>query len=1395
MNGWHLLPDAGWWLVKSSAQAAVLVLVVLAVQWLFRRRLPAKWRHALWWLVVIRLLLPVTPSSGLSLFHWAGWPSNRMEQPLAAPAPARLPSGSAAVPLVTMVPSSAVPTASELPVSALVAPPTPDGEQPRRGLLPEPIPAARSAAGTPRSRGSSWPLALGWLWMAGVGVLAARLGFVVVRMRRALAEATPLADPVACRVLDQSCEEMGVRCRPRLYETAAVTSPALCGLWRPRLLLPPGLVGRFSAEELRLVFLHELAHLRRRDIAVNWLTTILQILHWFNPLLWLAFHRMRADSELACDARALSVAREGEQRAYGQTIIKLLEGATRSSVLPGVVGILEEQSQMKHRIRMIARFRPSRGRAGVAALAAVVLGWVCLTDAPAAKTGEAKATADSGKRTASASTPEPGSDREVRVGADPAPTTEGAPYGTRSLTVMVLDAASGRPLAGTEVYVGGWGERGPRRLTDDNGTYRFNFALPPAESRRPMSNFSVNARHPEFAPRSVMWTASGGDVYAGLPDEVTLRLERGITIGGLVQDERGAPLPGVRVLLSGSDYHGFIMGTEERETHEYPELSLNDPSSPAAVTDGAGRWSYGPVPSDLEFISVTLVRPDGAREAFTTSPREVNVTRLEAVSLTELRATNAVLKLPDGLTVRGVVVDEAGQPLAGVTVKEGYGQGNIARVSELTTGPDGRFERPHRVARQWIYTAAREDRATVSVVAQVEPGMGEVRIVLPPARPLRIEVVDETGKPLPDVQLSADPYRTEAQILDWAGTTDATGAAIWSNPPTGPATLNAASKALPAYRKFKTVPGEAERCVVLRAGGTERINVRVKALDASTRQPVKVGAVSANYEGGFSPFRSVAEPGASEFSVTLNRADVRVGMSPSYRLKLEAAGYEPLLTGSYDFDEGDQELELSLRRGGGPAEWLVLQPNGEPAADARCWVRATTTGNTLFINAPGRYYGDGLAQAQADAQGRLKLPSAPPEATVVVAHPNGFLAATVAALQRREAIQLEPYGGVEGRVLVAGEPRSAVNVSITPLAWSPSLPFHLSYTTTTGTDGGFRFTQVPTGEYKLYRWQMPMRTMRFGGTITETCQWPLTVRAGETNQVTYAFRGRPLVGQAVADPADAAVDWQNDVHVLALKVPPGAGPQRVNREDYATLEAFRKANDASFSSNARLAEARTARTYQLSLEQDGGFRVEDVPPGTYELRIRLTKPTEGTRASPLPRPEDEIGTLTREVVVAEGSGPLDLGTVTVGIKAEALGRKSVPMDFTAETLDGKPLRLSEIAGPRLVVFWAAWSERSREALDDLQRLRRSLEPRAGLTLVGVSLDDEAGTAAGVVRESSYDWLQARLSAEERVRFITAFDVTQLPTIFLVDSSGRVVNRDLEGERLSLAVKRLLAQPK
>jgi bla regulator protein BlaR1 len=219
------------------------------------------------------------------------------------------------------------------------------------------------------------------LWATGALFMAVCLWINHFRIHRSVTRRRPLINEAVLNLLEDCKQRMGVRTPVTLVETAAVDGPCLFGVLRPRLLLPPGFTGGFSPDELRYVFLHELGHVKRHDVLLGWLMALLQILHWFNPLVWLAFSRMRVDRELACDALALSHAEDEDNKPYGRTIVKLLEDFGNSLRAPSLAGIVEEKQQMKERIIMIAKFHKSNGGFAVAACLLAVLGLVTLTDA------------------------------------------------------------------------------------------------------------------------------------------------------------------------------------------------------------------------------------------------------------------------------------------------------------------------------------------------------------------------------------------------------------------------------------------------------------------------------------------------------------------------------------------------------------------------------------------------------------------------------------------------------------------------------------------------------------------------------------------------------------------------------------------------------------------------------------------------------------------------------------------------------------------------------------------------------------------------------------------------------------------------------------------------------
>jgi beta-lactamase regulating signal transducer with metallopeptidase domain len=327
------------WLWRASWEASVIVVLVLLVQWLLRRQLTPRGRHALWVLVVLRLALPCSVHSPISLFTWLETQSQAGGTPTAADAVRLSAKGSDS--LAAVVPN----------VSLL----------------------AKAHAGP----------VLRWAWLAGALTLPLCLIVGNYRLGRKVRGQRLVTDGAVLTLLEDCKQEMGVSTPLAMVETNLVASPSLFGFIRPRLLLPSGLTRSFSLGELRYVFLHELGHVRRRDIPMNWLMTLTLMLHWFNPVVWYAYSRMRVERELACDALALGQAREAENRPYGRTMIKLLEGFSRPAMIPGLVGILENKTQMKRRISMIAKFKRTNqwSVAAVAALAGLAL--VTLTDPPA----------------------------------------------------------------------------------------------------------------------------------------------------------------------------------------------------------------------------------------------------------------------------------------------------------------------------------------------------------------------------------------------------------------------------------------------------------------------------------------------------------------------------------------------------------------------------------------------------------------------------------------------------------------------------------------------------------------------------------------------------------------------------------------------------------------------------------------------------------------------------------------------------------------------------------------------------------------------------------------------------------------------------------------------------
>ena len=321
------------WLIDAGWQAAVMAIILGLLLMVMGRRIPAAWRYAALFLVVVRLLLPSLPEAPISAYRMVpSTPAAAWEQSLpTARVPAWLESRPGESPMIMTGTSR-----------------------------PKPV--------------QDWKTYAGFAWIIGAGGLAAWLvvrQFLFHLARRRRSRAVP---PEISGLLQEVSVLAGLRRVPRLDVLDALPTPALTGLFRPVILLPAEFANRLPATSLRHILLHECIHIRRGDLWTHFLTLVATVIHWWNPMVWWLLRRLHVERELATDAGVLRCLRAEERGAYGETLLDLATGPTLRGFLQPSLGVLERHAVLRRRIRQIAGFGRTPvfvGTIGIVLLAAV----------------------------------------------------------------------------------------------------------------------------------------------------------------------------------------------------------------------------------------------------------------------------------------------------------------------------------------------------------------------------------------------------------------------------------------------------------------------------------------------------------------------------------------------------------------------------------------------------------------------------------------------------------------------------------------------------------------------------------------------------------------------------------------------------------------------------------------------------------------------------------------------------------------------------------------------------------------------------------------------------------------------------------------------------------------
>ncbi len=343
-------------LLLDAAVRSVVFLGLVALAVLGMRRASAATRHWAWLLGFVGLLL--LPVTAAAVPGWRVLP-RRGAWSLAAAGPASMPD-------VESTSQRSRPSAGgphpELPTSGLRPIGSPAGGL--RRPVDQVVPLAPAIVGRhPAGPTASRPAALTWAgratlaWLAGTSWHLGRLVLGYAGLRRLRSECVSI-DEGECRdQLDRACGVIGVRRKVQLLAGPRHLMPMTWGLWHARVLLPTE-AADWEPTRLDNVLLHELGHVRRFDCATQLVAQLACAAYWFNPLVWLAWHRLRAERERACDDVVLNAGTAAT--AYARHLVQCAAGLPRHPfTLPALA--MARPSTLELRLRTL--LEPGRHRA------------------------------------------------------------------------------------------------------------------------------------------------------------------------------------------------------------------------------------------------------------------------------------------------------------------------------------------------------------------------------------------------------------------------------------------------------------------------------------------------------------------------------------------------------------------------------------------------------------------------------------------------------------------------------------------------------------------------------------------------------------------------------------------------------------------------------------------------------------------------------------------------------------------------------------------------------------------------------------------------------------------------------------------------------------------------
>lgn len=971
-------------LVDALAEQSLLVCVVFLLAALASRMLrtaSAHWRYLMWLMVIAKCLTP--PIVNLSL-------------PVASLPPTIAGSASDDVKAATASSYQAPPLKSDEALSQA----TPVVTQ-RRDTAKTPAAEALSPI-RDSTRAVDVRAWLAAAWAIGFFSFSAFAVSRIWRTRQQLRRTRSAVDSETQELVAELSKQLGMRKAPLVYTTAAAGQPFVWGWLAGSIYLPPQFARMGDATQRRTVLMHELAHVSRRDAAMNLVQLFVQAIFFFHPLVWRANREIRKEREKCCDEIVLSSSLTSP-RAYCEAIIEVMAHSVRgvhSAPALAVAGELEAVEE-----RMAAILIPQRRfarRASWLARGAALAAACCVLPTALVVTSRAQ---------------------------DPTNAPTAAGTGSDSwqkgqvLEVRLVDAQTEQPLQGVALELQNAGEGIDFQDVKEFTTDVEGRALLPLTDLPPTA-VRVYPTKAGYVPLRVYWE---GAPWAKLPASITIPLPRGKKFGGVVKNESGEPAPGVTVQI---DYWAKGEG-------KAPHIRAN--INAKVTTDEQGRWQIDKMPAEIDESELRIFYSHPDYVSDWTRPGFLPMPIYPPTSLQDFFDQTAVTTMRTGSDVSGRVVDENGAPIGGaaVNVDEQYwwhklpprtttDENGEFRITGVDFGEQARLARP---GQKPLYVTVQAAGYAPELIG-VEKGGAIPTVTLQRGQRVGGRIVDEAGKPLEGVSVMERRWRDQQNRLGLGMKSNADGSFEIADLPADEIQYDFSKDGYMSIDGLAITPSEKEIVVTLKPP----LKISGAVVDAETNEPINEFALvkGIDFDDGRAPFwqRSMTEQVAGgRYVADFNQEGFL------WRLRVEAEGYLPdesRIFRPYDPDKGAIVCNFKLHKAK-PLSGRVLGLKGEPLAEAEVYLA------TQSLNVDDRkvgYHNDNR-MTKTDESGQFTFPAEVEPFCLVAIHEDGIAMTTEKEFAQSANLELKPWTADNEQLQIIRRPAPGQHVNFPPLQGKP----------------------------------------------------------------------------------------------------------------------------------------------------------------------------------------------------------------------------------------------------------------------------------------------------------------------------------------------------------------------